>query len=146
MFFEFTFRFMYMPIPHTAEVLSEALYTCLLEWNIDNKLSTITVDNCSTNDAMLDLVKGKLSLDSLLLGGNLLHMCCRAHILNLVVKDGLDTIHGAIEKVRDSASYWKGTPKRWEKFEDTARQLRISLGKIVKSSLLTIRHVRTQLT
>ena len=35
--------------------------------------------------------------------------CC-AHILNLIVKDGLEIIKGAIENFRDSVAYWTATP------------------------------------
>ena len=45
----------YVPSPHTAETLSNELVKCLLDWNVDRRLSTITVDNCSTNDAMIPL-------------------------------------------------------------------------------------------
>ncbi|KAF7153098.1 hypothetical protein RHSIM_Rhsim01G0156000 [Rhododendron simsii] len=38
-------RFAYVPCPHTAEVLSEVMMDMFLEWNIDRKLSTLTVDN-----------------------------------------------------------------------------------------------------
>ena len=51
-------------------------------------------------------------------------MRCCAHILNLIVKDGLDIIGPSLEKIRDSCVFWTGTLKRIEKFEETARQLR----------------------
>ncbi|CAA0836530.1 Zinc finger BED domain-containing protein DAYSLEEPER [Striga hermonthica] len=120
-------RFIYVPSPHTSEVLCEALTGCILDWNLDRKLSTITVDNCSTNDAMMRLLLEKLSSNSLLCGGKLLHMRCATHILNLVVEDGLRVIGKTIEKVRDSVSCWTATPKRMEKFEESARQLRVEL-------------------
>ncbi|XP_057740251.1 zinc finger BED domain-containing protein DAYSLEEPER-like [Arachis stenosperma] len=50
--------FTYVPAPHSNEVLSNALMKVLLEWNLDRKLSTITLDNCSTNDAMIDVLLG----------------------------------------------------------------------------------------
>lgn len=87
------------------------------------------MDNCSTNDAMIGLLLEKLPLDSLLLEGRLIHMRCCAHILNLIVKGGLEIIGDAIEKIRDSVSYWSGSPKKCEKFEETNRQLSISVGK-----------------
>ncbi|KAL6342656.1 hypothetical protein AAG906_013062 [Vitis piasezkii] len=40
-------EFVYMPPPHTKEVLFDVLLDFLLDWNMDRKLSTITVDNCS---------------------------------------------------------------------------------------------------
>ncbi|CAI9288955.1 unnamed protein product [Lactuca saligna] len=46
--------FIHVPSPHTADALSQAMMECFLEWNIDNKLSTLTLDNCSTNDAIVD--------------------------------------------------------------------------------------------
>ncbi|KAL5579740.1 hypothetical protein UlMin_012182 [Ulmus minor] len=48
-------RFMYVPSPHDAENLGDALMECLLDWNIKHKLLTLTLDNCSTNDAMVNV-------------------------------------------------------------------------------------------
>nr|KAJ0200015.1 hypothetical protein LSAT_V11C600314420 [Lactuca sativa] len=84
----------------------------LLDWNIDKKLSTLTVDNCSTNNCMIDLMVDKLPFDSLILGRSLFHMRCVAHILNLIVRSGLDVFGHGIEKVRNSCSFWTATPKR----------------------------------
>lgn len=123
---------MYVPCPHTAEVIADVLFECLLDWNIDRKLSTLTLDNCSTNDlvvAMLSVLVNRFSPDSLLLGGRFLHMRCAAHILNLIVKDGLDAIGDSIDRIRESVYYWTATPKRVEKFEETARQLHINSKK-----------------
>lgn len=100
-----------------------------MDWNIDRKISTITVDNCSMNDAMIECLFEKLDASDLMLGGLVLHMCCVAHILNLIVKDGLDIIGSAIERIRDSVVFWTVSPSRVEKFEEIACQLRISCEK-----------------
>ena len=119
-----------MPSPHTAEALSNELAKCLLDWNVDRRLSKITIDNCSTNDAMIPLLLAKFPPGSFLLNGKLLHVRCCAHILNLIVKDGLDAIGDGIEKVRNSVNYWTSSPKRIELFEDTAnRQLKLNCSK-----------------
>ncbi|KAF1870898.1 hypothetical protein Lal_00030209 [Lupinus albus] len=115
-------RFIYVPAPHTSDILSNALVECFMDWNIDTKISTITLDNCSSNDAMIPKIKDKLRLGNLLRDGSLLHMRCCAHILNLIVKDGLEVVKDGIEKIRDSVAYWNATPKRNEKFEETAKQ------------------------
>lgn len=52
------------------------------------------------------------------------------HILNLIVKEGLDTIQGRIENIHENVVYWTATPKIVEKIEDTARQLKISCSTI----------------
>ncbi|KAG5561788.1 hypothetical protein RHGRI_004734 [Rhododendron griersonianum] len=72
-----------------------------MDWNIDRKISSITVDNCSTNDAMIDLLWDKLDSTSLMLGGDLFHMRCCVHILNLIVEDGLDVIKVGVSAVLD---------------------------------------------
>ena len=119
-----------MPPPHTKEVLSDVLLDFLLDWNMDRKLSTITVDNCSSNDDMIDILSEKLSLSgSLLLNGKIFHMRCTTHVLNLIVKEGLNVIRVEIEKIHESVAYWSATPSRVEKFEDTARQLRLPCNK-----------------
>ncbi|KAL5134228.1 Zinc finger BED domain-containing protein RICESLEEPER 2 [Glycine soja] len=122
-------RFIYVPSPHTSERLCNALVECLLDWNIDTKLSTISLDDCSTNDCMIEKIKNKLQLGTLIKEGAFLHMRCCAHILNLIVKDGLGVMKDGVEKIRDSVAYWIATPKRLEKFQDTAKQLRIPCTK-----------------
>lgn len=90
---------MYVPHPHTSDVLVAILMDqCLFENNLENKISSIVVDNCTINDSMMDILLGKFENNSLILGGKFLYMRCSAHILNLIVKDGLDVIGNGIEK------------------------------------------------
>ena len=105
-------RFVYVPSPHTKDVLVEVLVDCFFEWNIDRKLSAITVDNCSTNNVMIRLLLNKLDTSSLMLSESMLHMRCAAHILNLIVQDGLSLIGDGIERIPDSMTYWTGSTKK----------------------------------
>lgn len=98
---------------------------------MDQKLSVLTLDNCSTNDALVSFVLGKLSNNTLWLDGVFLHMRCCAQTLNLIVKDGLEIISEAIEKVRENVAFWSVTPKRSENFEEIARQVKVSCTKKV---------------
>ncbi|GJV30423.1 zinc finger BED domain-containing protein RICESLEEPER 2-like protein [Tanacetum coccineum] len=102
-----------------SKVLTNVLMDALIEWNVDTKLSTITVDNYTTNDSLIGKIKDKLQLNKLIHDGSHIHMWCSAHILNLIVKIGLNVIKVAIENIRESVSYWTATPKRVEKFEET---------------------------
>ena len=137
--FSYCCRFIYVPAPHTAEVIAGVFHEVLLDWHIERNLSTITLDNCSVNDNMMktmigtdgdDLAKnkaaveGKLPLLSCMLKGKLIHMRCAAHILNLIVKDGMSVMEKGIDNVRDSVAYWSATPKRHEKFEKMAAQMK----------------------
>uniref|UniRef100_A0A452YAF5 HAT C-terminal dimerisation domain-containing protein n=1 Tax=Aegilops tauschii subsp. strangulata TaxID=200361 RepID=A0A452YAF5_AEGTS len=69
----------------------------------------------------------KIGKSKLLCEGTLLHMCCCAHILNLVVKDGLDAMKSAIENIRESVAYWTASPKRIETFEDMAKYNKVKI-------------------
>lgn len=73
---------------------------------------------------MIPLILERLDSSSFIADGSLFHMRCSAHILNLIVKEGLEVIKVGIEKIWDYVSYWTATPKRKEKFEETARQMR----------------------
>ena len=106
-------------------MLTKVLIDAMLGWNVDSRLSAITVDNCSTNDSMIDKIKAKLSVDCLLNDGSLLHMRCAAHILNLIVRIGLDVIKHAIDNVRDSVVFWTASSKRIERFEDVCQQMKV---------------------
>ena len=66
----------------------------------------------------------------MILGGNFFHMRCVAHILNLVVKDGLSVIESGIACVRYSVSYWSSSPKQVEKFELACRQMQMDVKKL----------------
>ena len=106
-------------------MLTEVLIDAMLGWNVDSRLSAITMDNCSTNDSMIGKIKAKLSVDCLLNDMSLLHMRCAAHILNLIVRIGLDVIKHDIDNVRDSVVFWTASQKRIERFEDVCRQMKV---------------------
>nr|KAJ0209822.1 hypothetical protein LSAT_V11C400161450 [Lactuca sativa] len=122
-------RFIYVPCPHTSDVLADILYTTLCDWNLDRKVSTLTVDNCTTNDAIIRILLEKLPLKSLMMNGDLFHMRCCAHILNLIVQDGLSLIKFEIERIRESVAFWSASPKREQNFVTAAEQLGIPYSK-----------------
>ena len=93
------------------------------------KLSTVTMDNCSTNDAVIKIILDKLQCGALIMHGSMLHMCCAAHVLNLIVQDGLDVIGSSIKKVRESVGFWTTSTKRRQKFEETSRQAHVECTK-----------------
>jgi len=92
-------------------------------------LSTLTVDNCSTNDALINYLINKIELVSFVLNDELFHMRCCMHILNLIVKDGKQKIYTSIGNIRESVGYWVATPKWEEKFKDTCQQFSMTYEK-----------------
>jgi hypothetical protein len=101
----------------------------LVDWNLDEKISTVTLDNCTTNDVVILALVRRIGKTKLLNDGKVLHMRCCAHILNLIVKDGLEPLKKTIENIRESVSYWTATPKRIEKFEDIAKFVKVNMKK-----------------
>ena len=116
-----------MPAPHTGDVIAKELHNTLMQWNLDEKLMTVTVDNCTSNDKAIENLVGKIGKSKLPLEGTMLHTSCCAHILNLIVKDGLDAMKSAIHNSRESVAYWTASPKRVEKFEEMARYKKVKI-------------------
>ena len=50
--------------------------------------------------------------------GDLFHVRCAAHVLNLIVKSCLELIDGVINDIRKSVKYIKGSTSTKEKFEE----------------------------
>ncbi|WOL06198.1 zinc finger BED domain-containing protein RICESLEEPER 2-like [Canna indica] len=122
--------FISMPPPHTGLMISDSIFSCLNDWGIENKISTITLDNASSNDSAVRHLKDSFTLKkSLFFDGKIFHVRCCAHILNIMVQDGLVVIHEIISKVRESVKYIKGSPARLHKFNEIARQLQLSTTK-----------------
>ncbi len=65
-----------MPYPHTGETIAEEIQNILNEWNLVNKVFTITTDN------------GNMVKSARLIPG-LTTILCTAHTLQLVVRKGL---------------------------------------------------------
>lgn len=82
----------------------------------------MTLDNCTTNDSIMSSMQDKLPLLSLMLDGKLLHMRCVAHIINLIVKDGMTVMDKGIKKVRNSVAFWCATPKRHERSHNCSNE------------------------
>ena len=99
-----------MPSPYNGNALSAMILNFLQEWGIDKKIFTITLENTSANDRCAELLKQKLNIKrALLCESEFLHLHCCAHILNLIIQDGLKEIDDAIENVRDSVKYVRGS-------------------------------------
>jgi hypothetical protein len=84
---------------HEGETIGKKIESCMLEWGISS-IFTVTVDNASANDTAIEYLKRR-SRDKVgaILDNEFMHMRCCAHILNLIVTDGLKEVSDSIVKV-----------------------------------------------
>nr|XP_009774458.1 PREDICTED: zinc finger BED domain-containing protein RICESLEEPER 2-like [Nicotiana sylvestris] len=90
----------------------------LREWGLQ-KIFTVTVDNASSNDVTVEKLSDKLDdWGTNSINGQHLHMRCMAHIINLIVKDGLKESVISIARVRCAVRYIRQFPARLRKFQE----------------------------
>ncbi|KAJ9561442.1 hypothetical protein OSB04_006602 [Centaurea solstitialis] len=100
---------------HKGETIGKVIETCLLSWGLE-KVFSVTVDNASTNDVAIGYVKKRVNAwKGSVLDGDFIHLRCGAHILNLIVGDGLKDLHDSIATVRNivSGGLVLDVPTRW---------------------------------
>ncbi|KAI4328613.1 hypothetical protein L6164_020951 [Bauhinia variegata] len=113
---------------HKGEIIGKEIDRCLREWGIENTF-TITVDNASSNDVVISYLRRKLkNWNRLVCEGEYMHMRCAAHILNLIVNDGLKDLNPSIVAIRNAIRYVRSSPQRLQKFKQAAHAKKISNG------------------
>ncbi|KAL4578780.1 hypothetical protein LXL04_014911 [Taraxacum kok-saghyz] len=116
-------NFSEFPPLHTGVAIAEKISGLIKNWGIEKKLFSITLDNASSNDVCVGLLKNQFRLmNTLVYDGKLFHLRCCAHILNLIVQDGLKQIDVAVEKVRECVKYVKGSSGRKVRFAQCCTQ------------------------
>ncbi|KAL4201771.1 hypothetical protein AMTRI_Chr02g260320 [Amborella trichopoda] len=81
-----------------------------LQWNIENKLLSVTLDNASYNDIVASSLVTQLSRkNTRVLDSKMFHVHCCGHILNLIMQDRVEEIKEIIDKIRDIIKFIKGS-------------------------------------
>ncbi|XP_042757493.1 zinc finger BED domain-containing protein RICESLEEPER 2-like [Lactuca sativa] len=125
--------FVDVPPPYSGVCIYDSLFKCLKEWNIETKVATLTVDNARTNDVVAKKLRENLNLqEKLVLSGTLFHVRCCAHILNLLVQDGLAEIEPIIHNVRESVKHVNASPGQLHIFSELAKQLSMSKKHLIQ--------------
>ncbi|KAL2902030.1 putative AC transposase [Bienertia sinuspersici] len=127
-------NFCFMAPPHTGVHLSDHVFSLLKEWGIQKKIFSLTLDNASSNDVFAENLRGELDL---VCGGDFFHVRCCAHILNLIVQDGLKEIDDAVVKVRETVKYCKGSQARKQRFLSCVKHVELQSGKGLKQDVPT---------
>ena len=110
---------------HRGEDIGKSLESCLQEWGID-KVFTITVDNASSNNGAIKYMRKVLNESNCAIAeGEYLHMRCVAHIINLIVTEGLKEIDVSVSRVRAAVKFVKSSPSRLAKFKKCAELAKV---------------------
>ncbi|XP_050225706.2 zinc finger BED domain-containing protein RICESLEEPER 2-like [Mercurialis annua] len=114
---------------HKGDYISKTLENCLLQWGLKN-VFTVTMDNAGSNGTAIAAFKKKM----IVWGTDVskcqyLHMRCIAHVLNLVVSDGLKEMNLSVKKVRDCIRYIRNSPSRLKRFNDLAAEANLGTKK-----------------
>lgn len=105
---------------HKGDDLAFVVENSLGQWSIDRVLC-ITLDNASANDVMARNLKETIrGWGHSLLDGEHLHMRCAAHIVNLVVTQGMKEHQQSVSKLRFAVGWVKKSPGRWKKIKEAA--------------------------
>ncbi|CAO2034924.1 unnamed protein product [Urochloa humidicola] len=112
-------RFKKLEYPHTGYAIKEEIVSCWTDWEIKDKVFTFTSDDSSNNISASELLKTNYKHD-LLFGGEHLHVRCCAHILNILVQDGMRVIHTTIDKLRELLRHIDSSVSRLQVFNSIA--------------------------
>ncbi|KAG4176384.1 hypothetical protein ERO13_A11G241301v2 [Gossypium hirsutum] len=116
-------RFRALFPPYDGLNIADELVLCLSQWGIDKKIFSITLDNASYNNVMVSC---------------LTNLRCCTHILNLIVKVGLELADDVVGRIRNGIKYIKKSGILRKRFYDVAEKnfhLNNSTYLMLKSSL-----------
>ncbi|XP_050918766.1 zinc finger BED domain-containing protein RICESLEEPER 2-like [Lathyrus oleraceus] len=124
--------FVHVPPPRRGVYIADAIFKCLKDWGIENKIFSVSVDNAHYNDGCLKELKVLiLRHRKLVLDGKLFHVRCCAHILNLLVQDGIGKIAKIVEDVRESVKFINQSEARLQTFSQIVQQLKLGGKKLI---------------
>ncbi|KAG7552336.1 Ribonuclease H-like superfamily [Arabidopsis thaliana x Arabidopsis arenosa] len=117
---------------HKGATICKVLLECLDEWGI-RRVFCITVDNATANSSALTKFKKAMKLigdDALVLKGEYMHLRCAAHILNLVVKEGMHEVNSSVVGICNGVQYVRTTTNRLKSFDLRCDARRIKRGSL----------------
>ncbi|GAA0171333.1 hypothetical protein LIER_25388 [Lithospermum erythrorhizon] len=98
----------------------------------DHGVEGLEGDEVQANDVCIGILKKDYDLKSnLVLGGKLFHVRCCAHIINLLVRDGLKEIDHIVDVIREGVKYLFGSENRLDSFNEHRINLKLTPKKLV---------------
>lgn len=99
----------------------------LKDRGIESKIFSLTLDNVSSNDSMVRILKDRLNFSKgLLCQVEFFHVRCCAHILNLIVQEGLKAVDDDLKIIRNNVKYVKGSYEKLREFQKCGEDMHLS--------------------
>ncbi|XP_076944867.1 zinc finger BED domain-containing protein DAYSLEEPER-like [Bidens hawaiensis] len=125
-----------LPFPDSVSGFDHAVCSCVNDWNLENKLLAVTVDESFANKDVRKSLTSRLSVknslnfdDSLSLNGKFLIGSCYARVLCRLAQDALGVLSETVKKVRDSVKYVVTVKSCEERFNELKVQLQVPSAK-----------------
>ncbi|XP_028782724.1 zinc finger BED domain-containing protein RICESLEEPER 1-like [Neltuma alba] len=120
---------------HEGDTIGSTIKKCLLKWGI-KKPFTLTVDDASSD--VITHLKGYLKdWKGLMCDGDYLHVRCYAHILNMVVTDGLRDLSDSISAIRNAIRYVRLSSEGLETFKRLVQKEKIESKSLVRLDIVS---------
>jgi hypothetical protein len=84
----------YAPSPHSGKVIANKFYKYISDWNLEQRVTSITTDNRSNVVSMLRILNQKSGCESIQ------RLSCIAHTIQLAIRKGLASVEILIARTR----------------------------------------------
>ncbi|XWS13096.1 hypothetical protein CRYUN_Cryun36dG0008300 [Craigia yunnanensis] len=119
-------RFKLIPPPYESLSVADEIALCMVQWNIEHKVFSVTLENLSSDGCVADMLKSRLDVKKYLpCKGVFFHMSCFFHILNLIVQAGFNLVIDIIGKLRLGIKYVQQSPHRKKNFYIISKTLNL---------------------
>ncbi|KAF5780727.1 putative transcription factor/ chromatin remodeling BED-type(Zn) family [Helianthus annuus] len=123
-------NFLTLDSSQTEDAISELLIKCLMDWDVDQKLFSLTLDDCFRYDNLAYRIKNWLAENRPVLDhGELFDIRCASHLVKSLLEDSMESIKNVIEKIRESVRFVKSSLTTHGKFDEFAQQAGINTEK-----------------
>jgi hypothetical protein len=96
-------------VSHNAENIAERITSVLADYELTDKVFSVTLDNADANTRSINQLNHVLSS---YVGSLFLHQRCACHIINLIVKAGLDVFRPMLSAFRTAISFLNSSNQR----------------------------------
>ena len=102
-----------LDVAHNGRNISDRVLNVLVNFDLHKRVIAITLDNALANNIAIELMRPNLSG----FHEELFHIRCACHIVNLIVKEGLDLVHEVITRIRCAIVYLPNSSSRVASFK-----------------------------